>query len=102
MRLHLFSPMQPAPITITEHESGQRLDRFLRKRCRDQHDIGLSDIYAWIRKGACRINERKAKENYRLIDGDILTRHQTNAAQSVSELTAPKKQKIKINSIEIN
>ena len=93
--LHFSYHMHPQNITITDNESGQRLDRFLRKWCRDQHDIWLSDIYAWIRKGACRINDRKAKENYRLDTGDVLSRHDGNANQSISELTAPKQQKIK-------
>lgn len=92
--------MHPLDLTITDNESGQRLDRFLRKRCRDQHDIGLSDIYAWIRKGACRINGKKAKENYRLIVGDKLTWHETKTEQSITELTAPKQQKIKSYHLE--
>ncbi len=95
VRFYLTSPMSQTPITITENESGQRLDRFLRKRCRDQHDILLSDIYAWIRKWACRINWKKAKENYRLVTGDTLSRHEWKSEQSVQDLRAPKKQKIK-------
>ncbi len=92
--------MLPLQVIITDNESGQRLDRFLRKRCRDQHDIWLSDIYAWIRKWACRINWRKAKENYRLATGDTVTRHETNTEQSIADLSAPKKQKIKSYNLE--
>lgn len=85
---------------MTDNESGQRLDRFLRKRCREQHDIGLSDIYAWIRKWACRINGKKAKENYRLISGDILSRHEAKTEQAISHLIAPKQEKIKSYHLE--
>ena len=87
-------------ITITDNEAGQRLDRFLRKRCRHQPEIGLSDIYAWIRKGACRVNEKKAKENYRLITGDVISRREDITEFSLTAATAPKKQKIKSYSID--
>jgi 23S rRNA pseudouridine955/2504/2580 synthase len=87
-------------IKIGENESGQRLDRFLRKRCRHQPEIALTDIYAWIRKWACRINGKKSKENYRLEIDDILSRHEDITEFSLKQAAAPKKQKIKSYSIE--
>lgn len=82
-------------ITISENEAGQRLDRFLRKRCRHQPEIALTDIYAWIRKGACRVNDKKAKENYRLVIGDRVTRHDDKSEFSMKDAQAPKQQKIR-------
>ncbi len=51
------------------NEEGSRLDRFLRKRL---PLLGLSDIYALIRKGKVRVNGKRGKAEYRLKMGDIL------------------------------
>ena len=55
--------------TATSSEHNSRLDRFLRKRL---PLLGLSGIYGLIRKGAVRIGGKKAKQDYRLKEGDIL------------------------------
>lgn len=47
--------------------ANQRFDRYLRKYFKPYPDIKLSDIYSWIRKWAILINNKKAKEDYRLI-----------------------------------
>lgn len=56
-------------IEIGPNEAGQRLDKFLRKWLKD---VPLSAIYKSIRKGDVKINGKKAKEKYSLIEGDIL------------------------------
>lgn len=53
-------------ITIWENEADQRLDRFLRKYFKTNHDIKLSDIYSWIRKWAVRVNDKKKSQEYKL------------------------------------
>lgn len=56
-------------IEIGPNEAGQRLDKFLRKWLKD---VPLSAIYKNIRKGDVKVNGKKAKEKYSLIEGDIL------------------------------
>lgn len=56
-------------IDITANEADQRLDRFLRKYL---SDVPLSDIYKMLRKKVIRVNGRKAAENYRLSEGDVV------------------------------
>lgn len=56
-------------IEIGPNEAGQRLDKFLRKWLKD---VPLSAIYKSIRKGDVKVNGKKAKEKYSLIEGDIL------------------------------
>lgn len=59
-------------ITITADQANQRCDRFLRKFCKPYPQVRLSDIYSWIRKGDVRVNGKKAKEEARLLEGDLL------------------------------
>lgn len=56
-------------ITIGPNESGQRIDKFIRKWLKD---VPLSAIYKSIRKGDIRINGAKVKEKYSLVEGDII------------------------------
>lgn len=56
-------------INIGPNEAGQRLDKFLRKWLKD---VPLSAIYRTIRKGDVKVNGKKVKEKYSLIEGDIL------------------------------
>jgi 23S rRNA pseudouridine955/2504/2580 synthase len=56
-------------IEIGPNEAGQRLDKFLRKWLKD---IPLSAIYRTIRKGDVKVNGKKAKEKYSLIEGDLI------------------------------
>ena len=56
-------------IEIGPNEAGQRLDKFLRKWLKD---VPLSAIYKSIRKGDIKVNGKKAKEKYSLLEGDIL------------------------------
>jgi len=52
---------------VDHNIANQRFDRYLRKYFKPYPEIKLSDIFAWIRKGAILVNNKKAKENYRLL-----------------------------------
>ncbi len=56
-------------IKITENESGQRTDRFLRKYLKE---YGLGDIYRLFRKNRVKLNGARVKENHMLKEGDLL------------------------------
>lgn len=56
-------------IDIGNNESGQRLDKFLRKWLKD---VPLSAIYKSIRKGDIKVNGKKKKEKYFLELGDVV------------------------------
>lgn len=63
-------------IEIGKNESGQRLDKFSRKLFKD---VPMSKIYKALRKGDIRINGKKAKENYILVEGDEFTAKYVNS-----------------------
>jgi len=56
-------------VTIGSNEAGQRVDKFLRKWLKDEP---LSAIYRNIRKGDVKVNGKKVKEKYSLLEGDIV------------------------------
>ncbi|MCL2183734.1 MAG: RluA family pseudouridine synthase [Chitinispirillia bacterium] len=56
-------------LTMGPSEDGSRLDRLLRKRL---PLLGLSAIYGLIRKGEVKVNGRKAKQDHRLKEGEVL------------------------------
>lgn len=56
-------------VEITTNEAGQRLDKFARKWLKD---VPLSAIYKSIRKGGIKVNDKKSKEKYFLLEGDIV------------------------------
>lgn len=56
-------------IKMTENESGQRVDRFLRKYLRE---YTLGEIYKLFRKNKVKLNGKKVKENQMLNEGDLL------------------------------
>lgn len=71
-------------IEIGPNEAGQRVDKFIRKWLKD---VPLSAIYKSFRVGDIKINGKKTKEKYALMEGDIV---------EVRELTSEvKKEKFK-------
>jgi len=60
-------------ITIDESSASQRFDRFLRKYFKHTPEIGLGDIFSWIRKWSIKVNGKKKKQDYRLIEWDSIT-----------------------------
>lgn len=74
-------------LTITDNESGQRLDRFLRKYFRK---ASLGSVYKMIRKDV-KLNGRRAREDTMLHAGDELSLYMTE--EKVRALTADVKKK---------
>lgn len=56
-------------LTIDPEHAGQRLDNFLRTRCKD---LPKSHLYRIIRKGEVRVNKKRQDPDYRLVEGDIV------------------------------
>jgi 23S rRNA pseudouridine955/2504/2580 synthase len=56
-------------LTVTADDAGMRFDRFLRQKL---GRTPLSQIYRLIRTGFARVNGKKAPENHRLAEGDIV------------------------------
>ncbi len=88
-------------IVIWPNEADQRFDRFLRKYYKPHVEIKLGDIFSWIRKGAIKVNGRKAKEEYRLKEKDIITwDEKITTEKSAANMTVSKKQKVASHSLE--
>lgn len=64
--------MNETKIVIDTSNSHQRVDRFLRKFFKSDESIRLGDIYAALRKWDIKLNGKKAKEEYKLKEGDVL------------------------------
>lgn len=56
-------------ITIDDEHAGRRLDKFLRSRFKG---VPAGLLFQLLRKGKLRVNGRKAEQNYRLIEGDVI------------------------------
>lgn len=90
-------------IFVDDNSANQRFDRFLRKFCRDYPSVKLTDIYSWIRKWQILINNKKAKEDYRLniwdeisISNELLWKK-----EHTSEISFKEKQMKKISKEDI-
>jgi 23S rRNA pseudouridine955/2504/2580 synthase len=60
-------PPQVQIITISEEESGQRIDNFLLRICKG---VPKSHIYRVLRSGEVRVNKGRIDQTYRLEQGD--------------------------------
>ncbi|ATO33676.1 Ribosomal large subunit pseudouridine synthase C [Dickeya dianthicola] len=56
-------------LTVSAEEAGQRIDNFLRTRLKG---VPKSMIYRILRKGEVRVNKKRIKPEYKLLDGDEL------------------------------
>ncbi|WP_026882891.1 RluA family pseudouridine synthase [Clostridium akagii] len=56
-------------IVIGPNEAGQRVDKFIRKWLKD---VPLSAIFRSFRKGDIKVNGKKTKEKYSLVEGDLV------------------------------
>lgn len=83
-------------IKIDKTASDQRFDRFLRKWFKKYPQVRLADIYSTIRKGLIKVNNKKAKEEYRLKEGDIVQIDDKiqMGSEDVKALTSQKDRKI--------
>ncbi len=66
-------PLSIMDIVIDNASSDQRFDRFLRKRFKKYPQVRLADIYSMIRKWYTKVNNKKVKEQHRLMIGDVVT-----------------------------
>ena len=74
--------------TVSSETEGMRLDRYLRKICKNEP---LSKIFQALRKGDIKINGKKSKENYRLCPNDIITVKNLNVEKIEKEIRKTKK-----------
>lgn len=63
-------------IIIDTDSANQRVDRFVRKFCKQYPHVTLPEIYKWIRTWLIKVNGRKTKENNKIQEGDIITFHE--------------------------
>lgn len=56
-------------ITVDAEHAGRRLDKFLRSRFKG---VPAGLLFRLLRQGKLRVNGRKAKQDYRLHDGDVI------------------------------
>lgn len=57
-------------ITISDQHAGRRLDKFLRSQLKG---VPAGLLFQLLRKGRLRVNGRKCEQNYRLVEGDVVT-----------------------------
>jgi 23S rRNA pseudouridine955/2504/2580 synthase len=72
-------------ITISDEESGQRIDNFLLRICKG---VPKSHIYRVLRSGEVRVNKGRIDQTYRLTEGDIVRVPPVRVAEK-KESTAP-------------
>ena len=73
--------------TVSSETEGMRLDRYLRKICKNEP---LSKIFQALRKGDIKINGKKSKENYRLCSNDIIIVKNLNVEKIEKEVNDDK------------
>ncbi|APX93601.1 23S rRNA pseudouridine(955/2504/2580) synthase [Halomonas sp. 1513] len=56
-------------VEVTQAQAGQRIDNFLRTRLKG---APKALIYRIVRKGEVRVNKKRVKVDYRLVDGDLV------------------------------
>ena len=78
-------PPQVQLITISDEESGQRIDNFLLRICKG---VPKSHIYRVLRSGEVRVNKGRIDQTYRLLEGDVVRVPPVRVAEKVAS-TAP-------------
>lgn len=77
-------------ISIDLDSANQRFDRFLRKFYKPDTSINLPNIYGRIRKWAIRLNNKKVKEDTKVVLGDIVSIDIAKTAPLSSKLLGKK------------
>lgn len=81
--------------------ANQRFDRYLRKYFKQYPDIKLSDIYSWIRKWIILVNNKRVKEDYRLLLWDEIKFNNIDSGEKKpKQLILDKENKIKELSLD--
>ena len=71
-------------ITIDSEDAGQRIDNFLLKTLKG---VPKSMIYRLLRKGEIRVNKKRKKPEYKLVDEDIIRVAPIRVAENTNEVS---------------
>ncbi|WP_226569807.1 23S rRNA pseudouridine(955/2504/2580) synthase RluC [Mangrovibacter yixingensis] len=78
-------------VAISEEEAGQRIDNFLRTQLKG---VPKSMIYRILRKGEVRVNKKRIKPEYKLVDGDEVRIPPVRVAEREEDAVSPHLQKV--------
>ncbi|WP_281557098.1 23S rRNA pseudouridine(955/2504/2580) synthase RluC [Thalassomonas sp. RHCl1] len=71
-------------ITIDSEDAGQRIDNFLLKTLKG---VPKSMIYRLLRKGEIRVNKKRTKPEYKLVDEDVLRIAPIRVSEKTNEVS---------------
>ncbi|OAH63976.1 hypothetical protein AYJ66_08685 [Dietzia cinnamea] len=75
-----------ATIVVDEGHAGRRLDKFLRSQLRG---VPAGLLFKLLRQGRLRVNGRRAEQNYRLAEGDVIDLPALQAGAPATTVTRP-------------
>ncbi|KEA52673.1 23S rRNA pseudouridylate synthase [Mangrovibacter sp. MFB070] len=78
-------------VAISDEEAGQRIDNFLRTQLKG---VPKSMIYRILRKGEVRVNKKRIKPEYKLVDGDEVRIPPVRVAEREEDAVSPHLQKV--------
>lgn len=90
INVHCIALMTDTPkpqvrfITIDSEDAGQRIDNFLLKTLKG---VPKSMIYRLLRKGEIRVNKKRKKPEYKLVDEDIIRVAPIRVAENTNEVS---------------
>jgi len=73
-------------VEVTTSHAGQRIDNFL---MRELKDVPKSYIYRILRKGEVRVNKKRIKQTYKLLEGDTVRIPPVFLPEKAEKPTAP-------------
>ena len=73
-------------VEVTSSHAGQRIDNYL---MRELKDVPKSYIYRILRKGEVRVNKKRIKQTYKLLDGDTVRIPPVFLPEKADKPTAP-------------
>lgn len=73
-------------VDVTSAHAGQRIDNFL---MRELKDVPKSYIYRILRKGEVRVNKKRIKQTYKLLEGDTVRIPPVFLPEKAAKPTAP-------------
>ena len=73
-------------VEVTSAHAGQRIDNFL---MRELKDVPKSYIYRILRKGEVRVNKKRIKQTYKLLEGDTVRIPPVFLPEKADKPTAP-------------
>ena len=73
-------------VEVTSAHAGQRIDNYL---MRELKDVPKSYIYRILRKGEVRVNKKRVKQTYKLLEGDTVRIPPVFLPEKAEKATAP-------------